>query len=149
MFHTWHAFKEGAITRAALGEGTAAYRAQFHDFCVRGREQDADPKWHSLGGDLLRQWNTVFRFIDTEGLEPTNNAAERNLRGAVIWRRTTQGTRNEEGSLFVSRVLTATGTCKIQKRSVLEYFREALLAFRGGGPVPGLLPWAPPPLQSG
>jgi transposase len=149
MFRTWHHCKAGAITRAVLGEGTAAYRVQFHDFCRRGRDQDADPKWRSLGGDLLRQWDSIFRFIDTEGLEPTNNTAERDLRGAVIWRRTTQGTRTEEGSLFVSRVLTAAGTCKIQKRSVLEYFREALLAFRGGDSVPGLLPWAPPPLQSG
>lgn len=149
MFHTWHQFKEDAITRAALSEVTAAYRTQFHDFCVRGRDQDTDPKWHSLGADLLRQWNAVFRFIETEGLEPTNNTAERDLRGAVIWRRTTQGTRTVQGSLFVSRVLTAAGTCKIQKRSVLEYFREALLAFRGGGLVPGLLPGVPPPLQSG
>ncbi|MCU1422225.1 MAG: Mobile element protein [Microbacteriaceae bacterium] len=149
MFRTWHQFKEGAITRAALREGTAAYREQFRDFCSRGRAQDADRKWRSLGTDLLRQWDAVFRFIDSEGLEPTNNTAERDLRGAVMWRRTTQGTRTEEGSLFVSRILTANGTCKIQKRGVLEYLRDALLAHRRGSLAPSLLSQAAAPVQTG
>jgi transposase len=140
MFHTWHQFKEGKSTRPDLMRETAPYRAAFRRFCTRGRDQKRDRKWRALGKDLLRQWDAVFRFLDTEGVEPTNNTAEQGLRSAVIWRRTTQGTRTDAGSLFVSRVLTAVGTCRRQGRRVLDFMRDALLAHRRGTPPPSLLP---------
>lgn len=144
MFVTWHAFKAGSITRADLMRETAAYREAFRKFCTQGKEQEADRKWRSLGTDLLRQWDAVFRFLDTEGVEPTNNAAEQGLRSGVIWRRTTQGTRTEAGSLFVSRVLTTVGTCRRQGRRVLDFMRTALLEHRRGAPPPSLLPHPQP-----
>lgn len=102
MFAAWGAFKDGRMTRADLGRQTAPYRSAFREFCTQGQQQDADRKWRSLGTDLLRQWDAVFRFLDTEDVEPTNNTAEQGLRGAVIWRRTTQGTRTDAGSLQTS-----------------------------------------------
>ena len=151
MFHTWHGFKQGKMTRADLLRETTPYRAAFRRFCSRGKGQKRDRKWRSLGKDLLRQWDAVFRFLETEGVEPTNNAAEQGLRSAVIWRRTTQGTRTDAGSLFVSRVLTAVGTCRRQGRRVLDFMRDALLAHRRGTPPPSLLPQVPhaPALQAG
>lgn len=151
MFHAWHLFKDGSTTRAELIRQTASYRVTFRRFCTRGRDQKRDRKWRSLGADLLRQWDSVFRFLDTEGVEPTNNTAEQGLRGAVIWRRTTQGTRTDAGSLFASRVLTAVGTCRRQGRRVLDFMGDALLAHRRGTPPPSLLPPMPaePGLQPG
>ena len=144
MFEAWHRFKAGSLTRAALLSETAGYRATFKRFCTRGSRQKRDRKWRSLGADLLRQWDCVFRFLETPGVEPTNNTAEQGLRSAVIWRRTTHGTRTDAGSLFVSRVLTTVGTCKRQGRRVLDFMRDTLLAHRRGGPLPSLLPRAGP-----
>ncbi len=93
----------------------------------------------------LRQWDCVFRFLETDGVEPTNNTAEQGVRSSVIWRRTTQGTRTDAGSLFVSRVLTTVGTCKRQGRRVFDFMRDTLLAHRRGTPPPSLLPSAVPP----
>lgn len=140
MFEHWRRLGGGEIDRAALLTATERFRKAFRRFCGDGRDQDEDRTWRALGRDLLRQWSAVFRFIDTDGFEPTNNAAERGLRTAVLWRRCTQGTRTEIGSAFVGRILSAVATCRQQGRDVLGYLAEALLAYRRGTEPPSLLP---------
>lgn len=140
MFTLWGRFKDGFIPRADLQSETRAYRRAFRAFCGRGASQRRDRKWRALGRDLLRQWDAVFRFLDDDGVEPTNNTAERGLRSAVMWRRSSQGTRTDEGSTFVERILTATANCRRQGRSVLNFLADTLLAHRAGGPTPSLLP---------
>lgn len=143
MFDAWHRFKRGEITRAGLGRKTTSYRAQLREFCSAGAAQKTDRRWWGLGRDLLRQWASVFRFLDEEGVEPTNNTAERGLRGGVIWRRGSQGTRTDEGSSFVARIMTAAANCKRQDRPLVRFLVETLLAHRGGQPTPTLMPAAP------
>jgi transposase len=140
MFAAWGRFKDGLLPRADLQRGTQAYRRTFRAFCARGASQRRDRRWRALGRDLLRQWDAVFRFLDDEGIEPTNNTAERGLRSAVMWRRCSQGTRTDAGSTFVERILTATANCRRQGRSVLNFLADTLLAHRAGGPTPSLLP---------
>ena len=140
MFAAWWSFKEKLLTRADLQVGTQLYREQFKRFCTKGTGQNRDRRWRALGRDLLRQWDAVFLFLDVEGVEPTNNAAEQGLRSGVIWRRTTQGTRTAAGSTFVQRIMTAHANCKRQSRSVLRFLADTLLAHRGGLMPPSLMP---------
>lgn len=140
MFETWHSFKDGHIRRDELQHLTTRFRQQFWAFCTLGTRQKRDRKWRALGHDLLRQRDAVFRFLDTEGVEPTNNTAERGLRSGVIWRRTTQGSRTDKGTLFVQRMMTATANCKRQARSVLRFLEDTLMASRAGSVTPSLLP---------
>ncbi len=81
-----------------------------------------------------------WTFVTTPGIEPTNNAAERVLRPAVLWRKNSFGSQSEAGNLFVSRMLTVVTTLRAQNRSVLEYLVEACRAARQGQPTPSLLP---------
>jgi transposase len=140
MFTYWHRFKDGDCSRAALQHDTADFRARFRAFCDAGAAQSADRKWRALGRDLVRQWHAVFRFLDAEGVEPTNNQAERDLRGSVMWRRGSQGTRTNAGSAFVERMLTVTANCRRQGRSALTFVTQALRALWAGDPPPSLLP---------
>lgn len=140
MFETWHHFKDGHIRRDELQSLTTGFRQQFKTFCTLGSRQKRDRRWRALGRDLLRQWDAVFRFLDTEGVEPTNNTAERGLRSGVIWRRTTQGSRTDAGTLFVQRMMTVTANCKRQARSVLRFLADTLMASRAGSVTPSLLP---------
>jgi hypothetical protein len=78
--------------------------------------------------------------VDREGVEPTNNAAERALRRGVIWRRRSFGTQSESGSRFVERILTVVMTLRQQKRDVLDYLTEACKASTLGIVSPSLLP---------
>ena len=82
----------------------------------------------------------MWTFARIEGVEPTNNAAERALRKAVIWRKRSFGCKSEAGCRFVERMLTVGKTLQQHKRAVLEYLVASLVAYRRGRPAPKLLP---------
>ena len=87
-----------------------------------------------------RQW--LWTFVEVEGVEPTNNASERSLRHAVIWRKLSFGTQSARGSLFVERMLTVIETCRQQKRNVLAYLSQAVRCHFAHLAPPSLLPAA-------
>ena len=95
------------------------------------------------GGDCAGncwQWEpALWTFVFDEGVEPTNNQAERLLRPAVLWRKRSFGCHSEEGCRFVERLLTVVQTLRLQGRAVLDYLYEALIAHRSGLPAPKLL----------
>lgn len=140
MFHHWHALERGEINRAGFQSAVAPFRVAFRVFCEAGRDQDDDVKWRALGRELLKRWVAVFRFVDIEGLEPTNNRAERAIRAGVIWRRLTQGTRSAAGSTFAGRILSVIETCRQQDLEVYNFLESALRAHLHGLPPPSLLP---------
>jgi hypothetical protein len=72
-------------------------------------------------------------------VEPTNNAAERAVRPAVLWRKRSSGCHGEEKCRFVERLLTVTQTLRLQKRRMLDYLQAAVAAHRAGLPTPKLL----------
>ena len=82
----------------------------------------------------------LWLFASVEGIEPTNNAAERAIRPAVLWRKNSFGSQSEEGSLFVSRMLTIVTSLRSQKRNVLTFLTESIRASRQGSFSPSLLP---------
>lgn len=79
---------------------------------------------------MLKVEEAFWLFVRVEGIEPTNNAAERALRPAVIWRRTSLSTQSAEGSQFVARMLTIVLTLRAQQRNVLTYLTTACEAAR-------------------
>ena len=86
--------------------------------------------------ELLAVESSLWTFAGRGGVEPTNNAAERAVRHAVCWRKTSYGTDSERGSRFVERILTVVATCRQQGRGVLDFLIQAL----NGNPKPSLLP---------
>ena len=82
----------------------------------------------------------MWAFVRAEGVEPTNNAAERALRRAVLWRKKSFGTQSAEGSRFVERILTAVTTLRQQGRDVLAYLTDACRAALGDKVLRGLVP---------
>lgn len=92
---------------------------------------------------LLQVEPALWLFAAVQGVEPTNNAAERAIRPAVLWRRTSFGAQSQAGSIFVARMLTVVTTLRSQNRNVLEYLTQACRATRTGSPAPSLLPDVP------
>jgi transposase len=92
-----------------------------------------DELWH--GRDHL------WTFVNVAGVEPTNNASERALRHAVIWRKLSFGTQSDSGSRFVETMLTVIETCRQQRHNACDYIANAIAAHFAGH--------QPPPLLSG
>lgn len=96
----------------------------------------------SLGGkcrDILKHREYLWTFVQDQAVEPTNNAAERVVRQAVLWRKGSFGTQSQRGALYVEHILTVCATCRLQGRSVIEYLREACNCHLNGIPAPSLI----------
>src|SRR5918994_8005777 len=90
--------------------------------------------------EMLKRGEALWTFVQVEGVEPTNNTAERAIRPGVQWRKGSFGTQSEAGSRFVESLLTVVATLKQQKRNVLEYLTAAHEAALRGEAPPSLLP---------
>ena len=88
----------------------------------------------------VRLCAALWTFVEVDGVEPTNNAAERAVRPAVLWRTGSFGTQSDAGARFVERLLTVTATCRQHRRSVLDYLTHVCTAAQRDDPIPSLLP---------
>ena len=91
-----------------------------------------------FANNLLKIWPALWTFVTIDGVEPTNNSAERALRGPVIHRKLSHGTQSEDGERFIERALSASVTCRLQGRPLFAYMRELLRAHARGDPAPTL-----------
>ena len=98
------------------------------------------PKTTGTCRDILKRREALWTFVQVEGVEPTNNAAERSIRPGVLWRKGSFGTQSAEGSRFVESMMTVVATLKQQQRNVLESLTAAWEAALRGEAAPSLLP---------
>jgi transposase len=140
LFAHWHCFRTGELDRAGLQQAVAPIEAELRALVEQGRDELPWEKARGFCRDLLGVWPALWTFVDVEGVEPTNNAAERALRPAVLWRKGCYGTDSADGSRFVERILTVTTTCRQQHRQVLPFLTDAVRAHWAGAPAPLLMP---------
>jgi transposase len=142
IFGFWHRARDGTLEGDRMREQILRLRA-----AVRRALEDGSvcPCAATAGtcAEILRVEEGLWNFVWFAGVEPTNNAPERALRHAVIWRRISGGTDSEAGSRFVERVLTVVATCRQQGRNVLDYLTSCFEADRKGHAIPSLLPVTP------
>jgi transposase len=89
-----------------------------------------------MARNLLKAWPALWTFAQRQGVQPTNNHAERALRGAVIYRKLSLGSQSETGEQRIQRLLSASITCRLQHRSLFVYLTELISANARGDPVP-------------
>lgn len=134
----WHAFREGFISREELLGATTLMRARMKRYCLKYLDSP-DKEVRTRAKRLLDNWAHLFTFLTHEGVEPTNNAAEREARPAVQWRKISFGNQSEEGERFTERILTVTRTCRLQGRNSFEFLCELMEAAFSGEPLPSLV----------
>jgi transposase len=139
LFAWWHRVRDGTMARSTFQSYVALMRA-----CVREGLQlgsaCACPKTAGTRRELLAGETHLWTFVRVEGIEPTNNDAERALRHGVIYRKTSGGTDSESGSRFLERILSVVATCHQQEINVLEYLTRCYQARLDGEPGPSLVP---------
>lgn len=139
LFRLWARVRDGTLSRAEFQAAVEPLRSQVHALLCTGATL-AQMQTRHMCQNLLKLEGALWTFVALEGIEPTNNHAERCLRRAVLWRRRSFGTQSEAGSQFVARVLTAVTTLRLQKRDVLDYLTLVCAAAIRGDPPPSLLP---------
>ena len=139
MFHFWHMVRDGTMSRAEFIEIMRPMRAGILSHLRQGRSAPIK-RVASMCREILVLEEALFTFVDAEGLEPTNNRAERAIRPAVLWRKGSFGSDSEGGSRFAERMLTVATTLRLQKRNVLEYLTQCGQAALLNKSAPSLLP---------
>lgn len=136
----WKRVRDGTLTRRGFQRRYLGWvRREVQTLLKRGSAGGC-AKTAAVCRELLAIEPALYTFAAMEGVEPTNNAAERALRHAVCWRKTSYGTDNASGSRFVERILTVVATCRLQKRNVLNFLTDAIHAATNGSPTPSLIP---------
>lgn len=139
LFHHWHQFKTALITRDTLKMRTKRIR-MFVDNLLRRGKRSKNKKTSGTCHNILTTVPALWRFLEIENIEPTNNLAEQMIRTLAIWRKTSFGTQSTRGSLYMERIMTVVATCKLQSRNILEYLTRAVRSFTEGSDPPSLLP---------
>ena len=147
LFRLWHRVRDGTLTRTQFQTLVSELRQRVTDLLEQGahypigaKEKTPVAKTVRTCRQLLKVESALWLFVTVEGLEPTNNAAERAIRPAVLWRRTSFGSQSQAGSIFVARMLTVVTSLRSQNRNVLTFMTEAIRAARQGSSPPSLLP---------
>jgi transposase len=139
LFRHRHRVRDGTLPWNAFQERMRSLRREVKQTLLEGSRCPC-AKTAATCFELLKVEEGLWSFSCVEGVAPTNNAAERALRHAVIWRRISGGTDSVHGSRFVERMLTVVATCRQQGRNVLDHLTCCFEAHRCGQTLPSLLP---------
>ena len=136
LFAAWAEFRADA-DRARLLESVDPLKEELRALLEEAAGKSARNRRHrTFAKNLLKRWPALWSFASVPGVEPTNNHAERGLRGAVIYRKLSLGSQSEEGERTIARLLSASVTCRLQRRSLFAYLSDVLAAKIRGDPIP-------------
>jgi transposase len=138
LFHWWHKYRDGEMAWSTFLGYARPIRWGVRQALGRGASC-ASEKTAATCRMLLEGEEHLWTFLRVRGIEPTNNTAERALRHAVLWRKSSGGTASASGSRFVERILSVVATCRQQGRNVLEFLTECFQAGVSGARSPSLL----------
>jgi transposase len=139
LFRHWHRVRDGTLEWGPFQERMSRLRREVKQALEDGSRCSC-AKTAATCFEILKVEEGLWAFARVKGVEPTNNAVERALRHAVIWRRVSGGTDSVDGSRFVERMLTVVATCRQQGRNVLDYLTTCYEADCRGQALPSLLP---------
>jgi transposase len=139
MFHWWHRVRDGTLKRSSFRNYMTPVRREVERRLEAGTTC-GNPKTEGVCREILKVRPALWTFVHLEGVEPTNNAAERAIRPGVLWRKGSFGTQSAQGSRFVEAMMTVVATLKQQHRNPLDYLTAACEATLRDEAAPSLLP---------
>jgi transposase len=138
IFRLWHRNKDGSDSWETFQSQMQPIRDAVNALLLRGVFSE-NKRLIGMCRELYDHREWLWTFVEHQGIEPTNNTAERALRPAVIYRKLSFGTQSEAGSRFLERMLTVSETCRLQNRSVFKWLTAAVEANLQNQPAPTLV----------
>jgi transposase len=133
LFELWGRRRDGTLTQLGFQRLMNPIRQKIEALLLRGAFAGI-----GMAEEIHNHCEWLWNFVDVEGVQPTNNASERALRHAVIWRKLSFGTQSTAGSRFVETMLTVVETCRQQSRNVFDFVAGAVRAKCTPQPSPSL-----------
>jgi transposase len=138
VFTAWQDYQADS-DRARLQAQITPLQDELRALLERAARKSTRTKYHrDFARNLLKRWPALWTFSHTDGVELTNNHAERGLRGAVIYRKLSLGSQSDHGERTIERLLSASITCRLRKQSLFAYLSDVLSASIRGDPIPAL-----------
>jgi transposase len=137
MFRYWHDYRDGELGREMFRAWMAPVREQFEALLERAVALEIEGVSGSCA-DMLAHREALWTFVDRDGVEPTNNHAERELRAFVLWRKRSFGSQSERGDRFAERLMTIAHTARKQSKNVLEFLTACCVATLDNTTIPSL-----------
>ncbi len=138
LFHLWHQLRDGELSRPRFQQAMKPVREAVR-LALQAGTRCRCSKTAGTCKELLGHEQRLWMFVDVEGVQPTNNEAERAERHGVLLRKTSGGTASRQGSRFIERVLTVVETCRRQGTKVLDYLSACIEAWRHNRAPPDLV----------
>ena len=139
LFAAWRAYQHEHHDRQKLQSEIAPIQTELRALLEQASPKKARNRWHrQFANNLLKVWPALWTFVSVNGVEPTNNPAERALRAPVIHSKVSLGTQSNTGERSAERALSAAATCRQQRRSLFTYLSELIIAHARGDPFPAL-----------
>lgn len=129
LFRLWHKFRGGQIDRRQLLLRSLPIQKRIFTLAEQ-QVNSPHREVRNLAQALWEHNERLFIFLEHEGVQPTNNSAERALRTGVQWRKICFGNRSATGELATARLLTVAETCDLQKLNILAYLSVAIASHR-------------------
>jgi len=137
VFIYWRQHRSGQLSRERYEQLMGAIRKGMNPCLMRAANAEISQVSGSCA-NMLEHWEAMWTFVDTPGVEPTNNHAERELRRLVLWRKRCFGTQSERGDRFAERMLTVTHTARKQGHRVLDFLHQSYAAMLNTTSAPSM-----------
>jgi len=139
VFAAWRSYQHEHHDRSRLQAEITPIKTELRTLLEQASPKNRRNRWHRrFANNLLKVWPALWTFTIIDGVEPTNNPAERALRGPVIHRTVSLGTQTANGERFSERAHSAATTCRMQRRSLFTYLSDLITAHTRGDPFPAL-----------
>lgn len=131
IFKLWKEYREKRRSRRSFRRKSRKYRDDFeYGLLIASVKSKHSASLQRFARALLRKATNLWVFATRDEVEPTNNQAERDLRGIVISRRISYGSKSERGNRFIERINSVVTTVARQGKKCLDYLEEALRAWK-------------------
>lgn len=136
VFWAWEIFQH-TKDRRELQRTVRSLRRQYEPIIRSYAAKRArNKRCRGMARNLIKAWPALWTFANHDGVEPTNNHAERALRSAVIYRKLSLGSQSDNGEQRIARLLSVHTTCRLQHRSLFAYLTDTIAAHARGDPIP-------------
>lgn len=142
LIHKWKQSKSGIIQRATFQQHVRRLHDEIFS-AVQDGLSCGDAKTEGVCCELFKKWDCLWTFTKVDGVEPTNNIAERAVRHGVIWRKLSQGTQSKSGSRYVETILSVLATCRQNSLNAFKFVHSAITASLENQPAPQILTTTP------